>query len=76
VLMGGARLEPIRFSAEQGPPRFLIYDAGGFRAGDLSASEGTIMRLYKLLHAMLNSGDMAAAAGAGGRKNEPDRNAD
>jgi hypothetical protein len=66
MLVAGAGLEPIRFTAGQSPPRYVVHDARGFRLVQLSAREGTNQRLAQTLNAMLNPGDVAAASGAGG----------
>jgi hypothetical protein len=57
-------LEPIHFRSSDGPPRYLIHDNRGFRLAELSARDGTTKRLAKVLHALVNSGDLAAATSA------------
>jgi hypothetical protein len=66
ILAPEAGLGPYRFHAGEGPPRFLIHDARGFPIGEMSASEGTIIRLAQALNATLIAGDVALRAGAGG----------
>lgn len=64
LLVHDADLEPIQFRPSDGPPRYLIHDTRGFRLAELSARDGTTKRLAQVLHALVNSGDLAAATGA------------
>ena len=70
VLIAGAGLEPLRFPGDDGQPRYVVYDARGFRIAELSAREGTIQRLSQVLRARLKSGDLAAVTDAGGGTND------
>jgi hypothetical protein len=71
-LSADANLEPIRFQAADGPPRYLIYDSRGFRIVEISAREGTTKRLAQALAAVVSSGDLAASVRAkGGSSDEP-----
>ncbi len=73
MLAADAGLDPIHFTAVDGPPRYLVYDARGFRIAQLHAREGTIKRLSEVLHATLSPGEPAVAASAEGEtKDERD----
>lgn len=66
LLVADAELDPVRFRASDGPPRYLVHDARGFRVAELSMRTGDTTRLAQALHAVTNPGDAAAAGGARG----------
>jgi hypothetical protein len=66
ALASAAGLEPIRFTAAQSPPRYLIHSAAGFRLAQLSAREGTTQRLSQTLQQFADSGGPAAARASEG----------
>jgi hypothetical protein len=66
VLVAEAKLEPIRFTAKEGPPRYVVFDARGFLICQLPAAEATIQRLSQALRATSKAGDVAIAQGTEG----------
>jgi hypothetical protein len=66
VLVTEAKLEPIRFTPKEGPPRYVVFDQRGFLLGKLSHSEANLQRLSQALRSVAKSGELVLAPGAEG----------
>jgi hypothetical protein len=73
MLLADAGLEPIRFTAGQSPPRYVIHDRAGFRLAQISARDGTYQRLATALRGNNDSGELAAATRGEGETTDEDK---
>jgi hypothetical protein len=60
LLAADSALGPIQFRAADGPPRYMVYDARGFRVAELSRQAGTGKKLTQALIAVDRPGEVAA----------------